>query len=363
VYFQTASDMPKASVGMALVGQGSFVMASRIVLGIVIIAILGGAGYLAMNYKVERQFADNGKLSSITIMPRDGSEAALVAPAPPPGSNQPPPQAGRATFTIATYNLAGLDETKLSNARVGDVLSRLFRRFDVIAVEGLRGKNQGVPVRLIEQLNATSGRQFEFATCPTQRRDGIEHYSGFIFDKAIVEVDLSTVRFVDDPQRRFRHKPLVGLFRTRVSSSPFTFYLVAVDTDADRPSPELDLLADVYRAVRDVRRGDGPSEDDVIMLGDFEADERHMGRLSKVPNMAAAVGDVFPTTARGTKMADNIFFDRRATVEFTGRAEVVDMMRDFELTVQAACEISEHLPVWAEFSVYEGGPRGYVPQQ
>lgn len=338
-------------------------MASRIVLGVVLIAILGGAGYLAMNYKVERQYGENGKLSSISITPRDGADAAAAALTPPPGNNSPPPQTNRTSFTIATYNLAGLDDVKLSNARVGDVLSRLFRRFEVIAVEGLRGKNQGVPVRLIEQLNATSGRQFEFATCPTQRRDGIEHYSGFIFDKTVVEVDLSTVRFIEDPQRRFRHKPLAGLFRTRVSPSPFTFYLVAVDTDPDRPGPELDLLADVYRAVRDIRRGDGPSEDDVIMLGDFEADDRHLGRLGKVPNMAAAVGDVFPTTARGTKMADNILFDRRATVEFTGRAEVVDMMRDFELTVQAASEISEHLPVWAEFSVYEGGPRGYVQQQ
>jgi hypothetical protein len=74
-----------------------------------------------------------------------------------------------------------------------------------------------------------------------------------------------------------------------------------------------------------------------------------------------AVADL-PTVTSGVKQADNILFDRRATVEFTGRADVADLMREFELTVQAASEISPHLPVSAEFSVFEGGGRGFVPR-
>ena len=35
------------------------------------------------------------------------------------------------------------------------------------------------------------------------------------------------------------------------------------------------------------------------------------------------------------------------------------MMREFELTMPEALEVSEHLPVWAEFSVYEGGQAGH----
>jgi hypothetical protein len=337
-------------------------MASRIVLGIVIIALLAASGYLVMNYKIETHYDSNGKFSYMKIASRDSAEATTAAVPDPPANNGTPPQTNRPTFRIATYNLAGLDEGKLSNAKINDVLSQVFRRFDLIAVEGMRGKNQGVPVRLIEQLNATSGRQFEFVTDPSQQRDGIEHFSGFFFDKALLEVDRTTVRFVEDPQRRFRHKPLAGLFRTRVSPSPYTFYLVAVDTDPDNPDTELDLLADVFRAVREVKFPDGTSEDDVIMLGDFEADDHHLRRLSRVPGIAAAISDIYPTTTRGTKMADNILFDRRATSEFTGRAEVFDMMREFEMTVQAAAEVSEHLPVWAEFSVFEGGPRGFIPR-
>jgi hypothetical protein len=338
-------------------------MASRIVLGIVIIVLLGATAFFVFNYKIETHY-ENGKMDYMKIVPRGGSaDTPVPASNPEPqANNNLPPSSGRATFRIATYNLSGLDEAKIANPRVMEILAQLLGRFDVIALEGMRGKTQGVPVRLIEQLNATSGRQFDFVTCPTQRRDGIEHYSGFFFDKTVVEVDRATVHFVEDPSRYFRHKPLVGLFRARANPLPFTFYLVAVDTDPERPAAELDRLADVYRSVREFVRGNGPTEDDVIVLGNFEADEQHLGRLGKVAGITAAIGNAFPTTVRGTKMSDNLLFDRRATVEFTSRAEVVDLMREFNLTIQAASELSEHLPLWGEFSVYEGGPRGYVPK-
>ncbi len=61
------------------------------------------------------------------------------------------------------------------------------------------------------------------------------------------------------------------------------------------------------------------------------------------------------TNTRRDKMYDNIVFDRRATTEFTGKWGVVDLAREFGLTQQAALEVSDHCPVWAEFSAYEGG--------
>ena len=107
-------------------------------------------------------------------------------------------------------------------------------------------------------------------------------------------------------------------------------------------------------------RDDGRNEDDIILLGDLENDDQHLGQLGKLLGVAALVSGT-PTTTRGTQLLDNILLDRRATREFTGRVEVVDMMREFELTMPGALEVSEHLPVWAEFSVYEGGQPGHPP--
>ena len=104
-------------------------------------------------------------------------------------------------------------------------------------------------------------------------------------------------------------------------------------------------------------RNDGLGEDDVILLGNVNADDRRLGLLGQLPNMAAALAAV-PTNTRGTRMYDNILFNREASSEFTGRAGVVDLLHEFGLTMPQALEVSDHLPVWAEFSIYEGGQPG-----
>jgi hypothetical protein len=76
-------------------------------------------------------------------------------------------------------------------------------------------------------------------------------------------------------------------------------------------------------------------------------------QLPQLPGIAHAITGVMTNTRRD-KMYDNIVFDRRATTEFTGKWGVVDFQKEFNLTQQAALEVSDHCPVWAEFSAYEG---------
>ena len=108
---------------------------------------------------------------------------------------------------------------------------------------------------------------------------------------------------------------------------------------------ELDLLAEVIRAVRKKM----PDEDDIIMLGDFQTDENHLGGLSGILGITAAISGT-PTNTQGTQLVDNILFDRRATTEFTGRAEVVDFRRAaglFQADALLACARRGGQPDWA----------------
>jgi hypothetical protein len=316
------------------------------ILILVVIAALGGIVYAFLTYDVQSQYA-GGKWTGMKIVPKGSS----VGPATdiPAGPFRP-------TIRIATFQLGRLDDAKMANRRASEVIVRLLSRFDLIALQGVRGKNHGVLIRLVEQLNAASGRNYNYATCPTQQRDALEHYSAFLFDQGRIEVDRSTVHFAEDRLGRIRLKPLVGLFRARgpAANEAFTFTLVNVETDPNRTAAELDVLTEVFKAVRD----DGRGEDDVILLGDLESDDQHLGQLNRLLGVTPLVSGV-PTTVRGANLLDNILLDRRATSEFTGRVEVVDMLREFDLPMTAAQEVSEHLPVWAEFSVYEGGQPGH----
>jgi hypothetical protein len=328
-------------------------MAKPVLILLVVGAAVGGV-YFYLNYEIRTEYV-GGRAAGWKIVSRKAAAENPIGGGPPDAST-----GAVAPIRIATFNLGRFDDAKLANRRVGDVLLRLFPRFDLVAVQGVRGRNRGVLVRFVEQLNATagpSGRNYDFATCPTQERDGVEHYSAFVFDRNRIDVDRTTVHFVEDRLNRFRTKPLVGLFRVRGPdpAEAFTFALINVETDPEHTPAELDLLAAAYRAVRE----DFRTEDDIILLGDLESDDQHLGQLGKLLGVSPLLSGV-PTTVRGTQLLDNILLDRRATCEFTGRVEVVDMLRDFELTMPEASEVSEHLPVWAEFSAYEGGQAGHV---
>jgi len=128
-----------------------------------------------------------------------------------------------------------------------------------------------------------------------------------------------------------------------------------VDLDPDHSPAEGEALSAVYRAVRD----DGRNEDDIIVLGTINLGDQELAHLEQSLEMARSISGV-PTTTRGTRIADNVLFNRRATTEFTGRSGVIDLIREFGLTMPEAMEVSEHLPVWGEFSAFEGGQPGQV---
>ncbi len=324
----------------------------RLLLIALVVAVAFGGFYVHSHYQIDVRRSGDGSIESVKFVPLAGHGAATAE-----DSAEVPPAPTRSTIRIATFDVDGLDENKLANHTVSDTLVRVLPHFDVIALQGIRSKSRGLLVHLVEQVNAT-GRSYDFATDAAALRDGLIQYNAVLFDRASVELDRSTVHFVGDPTGSFRYKPLVAAFRVRgpIAAEAFTFTLIDVQTDPKRVAAEVDLLAAVFRAVRD----DGRNEDDIILLGDLEVDHRHLGQLGRVPNLTAAV-TAAPTTTRGTRVADNILFDRRATVEFTGRSGVYDLMRECDLSLQAALTVSEHLPVWAEFSVYEGGQPGHVP--
>ena len=128
----------------------------------------------------------------------------------------------------------------------------------------------------------------------------------------------------------------------------FKFTLVNIHTDPDEVPEEMAALDDVFVAVQAAG-----ADDDVILLGDLNADERHLGELGELPITAAITG--VPTNTRKTKSYDNIIFDGRATTEYTGQFGVLDLMTEFALTKDEALVVSDHMPVWAVFSAVEGG--------
>src|SRR5262249_47995404 len=259
------------------------------------------------------------------------------------------------TIKIATFNIQVFGRSKLAKPEVMQVLAETIRKFDVVAIQEVRAETD--VVRPFVDLINSAGRHYDYVVGPRLGRTSSKEQYAFIFDAQTIEVDRGSVYTVSDPEDVFQRPPLVASFRVRgpPPSEAFTFTLIDIHTDPDEAESEVNALAQVYRAVQ----RDGRGEDDIILLGDLNADERKFGLLRQLPNLQWVISGV-PTNTRGTKTYDNILFNRAATVEFTGRAGVFDILRQFNLSMAQALEVSDHFPAWAEFSSSEGGQGGHV---
>jgi endonuclease/exonuclease/phosphatase family metal-dependent hydrolase len=287
----------------------------------------------AANVQQETRQAGNVRPTSTT----------LATPAPVRHSSE--------TIKIASFNIQVFGTSKLKKSHVMDVLADVVRRYDIVAVQELRSTDQSVVPQFVQLINS-EGASYDFVLGPRLGRTASKEQYVFIFDTSRIDVDRSSVYTVSDSsdQDLLHREPLVARFSVRGTGNrqPFSFTLVNIHTDPDETDIELDALDDVFVSVQK----NGSGEDDVILLGDLNVDHRHLGELGELPNITWTVHGE-KTNTRGTKSYDNIVFDGRHTNEFTGQAGVLDLMSEYGLSQQQAMEISDHMPVWAEFSIVE----------
>ena len=251
---------------------------------------------------------------------------------------------------IGSFNIQVFGEKKIANPQVMDVLAKLVRQFDVLAIQEVRAKSSDVMPQFLALINS-QGAKYDFVIGPRLGRTTSKEQYAVIYDTERVSIDSNTVYTMNDPYDRLHREPLVTRFQARGRpDANFSFTLVNIHTDPDETKAELDSLDDVFRAVQN----DGSGEDDVILLGDLNVDDRHLGELGQVPGITWVISGV-PTNTRGDKTYDNILFDRQATTEYTGKSGVCLFAQQFGLTREEAVQVSDHCPVWAQFSVRESG--------
>ena len=292
-------------------------------------------------------------IEDVTLAPAGSSADSLPAANDP---LQPPPVRATGTIRVASFNIQVFGKTKAAKPHVMDLLARVVRGFDIVAVQQIQCSDDDLLPNFIELVN-TADRHYDYVIGPRLGRASIHEQYAFIFDLTTIEVDRSQLYTVADPDDLLCREPLVGWFRVRgpPTDQAFTFSLVNVRVDPDQTEQELDVLDDVYRVVRD----DGRREDDVLVIGDLNADDRHLGQLAQISGMRPVLSGT-STDTRGTAQLDNIVLQQQVTNEFTGRAGIFDFMRQYNLSMEEALEVSDHLPVWAEFSAHEGGQAGRI---
>lgn len=325
------ADRGKPSTGKADVKKSSFVL---------LIALAASAWFALQRY-------DLRGLEDLQLV-RNGSNTSDREGLPPEAEE-------KETIRIASFNIKSLDLKKGQDAAAMDILARIVPEFDIVAVQELRSTRPEVLRTLMDLINQ-AGMRYSILVGPQVESNSHGETFAYLYNQATIETDRAAAYVVEDPDDLLRHPPLVGWFRVRgpAKSEAFTFTLANVHAAPDRPTTGSGQLDAVFREVFYQVRDDGRDEDDLIMLGDFHADDQHLGELQKIPGLLVAISDT-PTDTQQKHQYDNLVFQLPATGEYTGRSGVFDFLREYNLTLEEALRVSDHLPVWAKFSAYEGG--------
>ena len=309
---------------------------------------------------------------AVVVLPGCDSEAAIdllerTAQAPPPPTASIPgtaadpampqpivrnaPARDRTKLRIATFNIQTFGQAKSERPRTMAVLSDLLTRFDVVAIQEIRVADQSVFPAFIDQVNRTAeangqASRFDFVVGPRLGRTVSKEQYAFVWDTTRVEILPESIYTLRDTHDDFHREPLVATFQTKSSSGPqpFRATLINIHTDPDEIDWELNRLDDLLRAIAASPAG----EDDLILLGDFNADDRNLGELGMMRHITPLL-TAQATNTRRTAMYDNIVVNRLYTNEWTGEAGVIDFAADYALTAEEALQVSDHLPVWADF--------------
>jgi len=265
------------------------------------------------------------------------------------------------TIKIASFNIQVFGDKKLSDSRVAYTLARVVQQFDVVAIQEIRTQNDRHMQDFVSLINST-GAHYDYVVGPRLGNSKSTEQYAYVFNTDKVMIDRVSVYTVGDPDNLLHREPLVASFSTKLEPSvAFTFTLVNVHTDPDAPvlKQELEALAEVYRVVRRA----GGNEDDVIMLGDFNASDQEMGqtRLAMIPDLKPLVrGSGIFSNTRQNKLYDNLLIHTPSTTEYMGRSGVLNYAQPLNMTLAQAETVSDHFPVWAEFSAYERDYNGRI---
>lgn len=327
-----------------------------------LIAILV-VGYLAVAGKLDFSSLD-GPLDAVQNLASNDPANPATTPLQPVSLDRSAPRS-QERIRIATFNIQRFGEKKAADAEVMSHLAKIVASFDLVAIQEVQSP-QAMPIaKLIELINRSGGRYDASVSEPIGHTTYREQYA-FVWDTTRIRMIPDSAYMVRDnpyPNNRLHRPPMVGSFETRIQPvadrRPFRFTVINVHTDPDEVNAssqlnEMNVLDDVFIRVREyeyqVRQ-----ITNVLLVGDLNVSTANLGELGAIPGMISVVGTT-PTNTAGTKTYDHILMDRQMTTEYTGIFGVIDYQQDYGLTSAQANRVSDHRPVWAEFSAYEMPP-------
>jgi deoxyribonuclease-1-like protein len=252
-------------------------------------------------------------------------------------------------ITVAAFNIQVFGKAKRSKPDVMEVLVDVAQEFDVFVVQEVRDSSEKTADIFLEELNADSELTYAMYEGPRLGRSSSKEQYVLYYVPALVELR-SAYTFPDDDDV-FEREPLVAT----LSSGNFDFTIIVCHVKPDDAESELHALEDVVSVVLEA----DPTEEDIILMGDFNADGDYLDEDELPLIFSPDEYHILITNDLDTMTTSDNTYDRMIVMDGTfdneyvlDSAAVYRFDSEFGLAdgefVQA---VSDHYPVFASFSV------------
>ena len=266
---------------------------------LMVVLLVGLGGYLGCdpnNVELPDGLSNTGLAPTTNIEKSTASGNFLNAPANATVNASVIPTRTVSTIIVGSFNMQRLGPSKLADPWVMERFAEIIRQFDVIALQEITSQDQRTLPILVQEVNRNGGH-YGYTISPQIGRKSSGYYEqyGYVFDTTRIQSSPEVSYVVADKADVLHREPFCGRFQTVTrTGQPFNFTLISMHTDPDEISHELDVLADVYRSVRQYEY----PEDDVMLLGILTLRQQVLDRLVKFQTWYLSSRRCLPTQSR-----------------------------------------------------------------
>jgi endonuclease/exonuclease/phosphatase family metal-dependent hydrolase len=253
------------------------------------------------------------------------------------------------TLRLGAFNIQIFGKSKAAKPEVMEVLGKIIRTYDVVAIQEIRDKSQTALPALVDVVNANSSAPYDYVVSERLGRTSSKEQYAYIYNNQTVRMTGTPHTYPEpgdtDP---FHREPYIASFR--VLGGNFDATLITIHTDPDEATEEINALDDVVRYAQSTY----PDERDFIVMGDLNADCSYFDEDSNSTMHGSGyywcINNSVDTTTKPTDCTyDRIILTNPAVPDFTGDGGVFRFDLEYALNVSETTAASDHYPVYAEF--------------
>lgn len=264
---------------------------------------------------------------------------------PIPDLSASPDEPVTGTVRIAAFNMKVYGQSKASKPEVMDILAKIIRNYDVVAVQEIRDEKGTALPALVDKVNE-EGQQYSSVVGERLGRTSSKEQYAYIFNTSTVMITNPSTYPEPEGTDPFHRQPFMAT--VDATGGTFDATLIVIHTDPDSATAEINALADVIPYAESAY-----GDPDVILMGDFNADKPSFKETTITPLHAYTwiIPDSTDTTVgRDSKTFDRIVITDSANAYYTGESGVDRFDVTYGLSPDEAGQVSDHYPVYAVYS-------------